>query len=155
MREAIRVSELFKGIVDKAKETLNPIVDKAKDMVESGELKEKAGGALEFAREKAGQLKDSAASGELKDKAAGVISDVKEKAAPVLDKVKDAAGDVADKVKDAATTVMSGEKPALDVKNELFNELGKEVAENRDAIQEQAAAMQAKIEEMLGGGKKE
>ena len=89
------------------------LANKAKDVVQSGELKEKAGDALETA---------------------------KEKAAPVVEKVKDAAGDVVDKVKGAATAVMSGEKPALDVKNELFTELGEEVAQSKDAIQAQPAA---------------
>ena len=149
------MGDLFKDLANKAKETLDPIVDKAKDAVQSGELKEKAQGALEFAKDKAGALKDAAASGELKEKAQDALETAKDKAAPVIDKVKDAAGDVADKVKDAAATVMSGEKPALDVKNELFDELGEQVAQSKDAIQEQAAAMQAKIEEMLGGGKKD
>ena len=147
------MSDLFKDLVDRAKETIHPIVDKAKDAVESGELKEKAGDALEFAKDKAGALKDAAASGELKEKAGAALETAREKAAPVIDKVKDAAGDVADKVKDAATAVMSGEKPAVEVKNELFTELGEQVAQDKDAIQEQAAAMQAKIEEMLGGKK--
>ena len=147
------MSDLFKDLADKAKETLNPIVDKARDMVESGELKEKASDALEYAKAKAGELKESAASGELKDKAAGVIADVKEKAAPVIDKVKDAAADAVDKVKGAATTVISGEKPELNVKNELFSMLGEEVAKNKDAVAEQAAEMQKKIEDMLGGKK--
>lgn len=147
------MSDMFKDLANKAKETVNPIVDKARDMVESGELKDKANDVLADVKEKAEALKASAESGELKDKANEVLAGVKEKAAPVLDKVKDTAGDVVDKVKEGVTTVMSGEKPALDVKNELFSQLGEEVAENKDAIQQQAAEMQKKIEEMLGGDK--
>lgn len=141
------MSDLFKDLMDKAKETLDPIVDKAKEAVESGELKDKAGDILESVKAKAGELKDAAASGELKDKA----GDIMDKAAPIIDKVKDVAGDVLDKVKDGVNEAMTGEKPPLDVKNDLFSKLGEEVAGNREAIQEQAAKMEEKIKEMLDG----
>ena len=144
------MSDLFKDLMDKAKETLDPIVDRAKDVVESGELKDKANDVLTNVKDKAEELKDSAASGELKDKAADVLADVKEKAAPVIDKVMDAAGDVIDRVKDGVAQFASGEKPPLNVKNELFSKLDEEVADQKEAVKEQAAQMQKKIEEMFG-----
>ena len=122
------MSDLFKDLMDKAK-----------DVVESGELKDKANDILTNVKDKAEELKDSAASGELKEKAADALADVKEKAAPVIDKVKD-----------SVTQFASGEKPPLDIKNELFSKLDEEVADQKEAVKEQAAQMQKKIEEMFG-----
>ena len=118
-------------------EKIRNFVDKAKDMVESGELKEKAKEAMENAKDKAEDLAET----------------VKEKTAPVIDKVKDAATDAVDAVKDGVTRIAAGDRPALNVKNELFDELGEKVAEQKEAAAEKAAEMQRKIEEMLGGGK--
>ena len=115
-------------------EQIRNFVDKAKEMVESGELKEKA---VEMA-------------GNVKEKAVEVADTVKEKTAPVIDKVKDAAADAADAVKDGVTRLTTGEKPTLNVNNELFDELGAKVAEQKEAAAEKAAEMQRKIEEMLG-----
>ena len=119
-------------------EKIRNFVDKAKDMVESGELKEKAKSAVETAKEKAGDIAEN----------------VKEKAAPVIDRVKDAAEDAADVIKDGVSRLTTGEKPTLNVKNELFDELGEKVAEQREAAAEKAAELQRKIEEMLGKGEK-
>ena len=114
-------------------EKIRGFVDKAKDMVESGELKEKAKEAMENAKEKAEDIAET----------------VKEKTAPVVDKVKDAATDAVDAVKDGVSWIASGEKPPLNVKNELFDELGEKVAEQKVSVAEKAAEMQRKIEEML------
>ena len=115
-------------------EKFRNFVDKAKDMVESGELKEKAKEAMESA----------------KDKAEDIAETVKEKTAPVIDKVKDAASDAVDAVKEGVNRLATGETPTLNVKNELFDELGEKVAEQKEAVAEKAAEMQKKIEEMLG-----
>ena len=93
------------------------------------------------------QEKDAATAGGLKERAAEIVEDVKEKAAPVVNKVKDAA----EMVKDSVSRLAGGERPTLNVNNELFNALGEEVAEQREAAAQKAAEMQRKIEEMLGG----
>lgn len=149
------MSDLFKDIADKARETLNPIVDKAKNMVESGELKEMASDALESAKGLAEGLKDSVASGDLKEKATAAVETAKEKAAPVIDKVVAAASDAIDKVKDGVSQLASGEKAPLNVKNELFSELSEQIASEKEAAQKQAEAMEEKIEQMLDGEKKD
>ena len=97
------------------------------------------------------RAKEAVESGELKEKAAEIVEDVKEKAAPVVDKVKNVASDAADIVKDGVSRLTGAEKPTLNVNNELFDELGAQVAEQRDAVAEKAAEMQRRIEEMLGG----
>ena len=96
------------------------------------------------------RAKETVASGELKEKAAEIVEDVKEKTAPVVDKVKDIASDAADFVKDGVSRLTGVEKPPLNINNEFFDELGAQVAEQRDAVKEKAAEMQRKIEEMLG-----
>ena len=115
-------------------EKIRNFMDKAKDMVESGELKDKAREAMESA----------------KDKAEDIAETVKEKTAPVIDKVKDAATDAVDAVKEGVNRIATGDKPALTVKNELFDELGEKVVEQKAAMTEKAEEMQQKLEEMLG-----
>ena len=58
------MSDMFKDLMDKAKNALDPIVDKAKEVAESGELKDKAQDILEGVKEKAGALKDTSAAPE-------------------------------------------------------------------------------------------
>ena len=118
-------------------EKFRNFVDKAKDMVESGELKEKAKEAMESA----------------KDKAEDIAETVKEKTAPVIDKVKDAATDAVDAVKDGVNRIATGEKPTLNVKNELFDELGEKAAEQKAAFAEKADELQQKLEELLNKDK--
>ena len=97
------------------------------------------------------RAKEAVESGELKEKAVGIVEDVKEKATPVVNKVRDVASDAVDAVKDGVNRLAGAEKPPLNVNNELFDALGAEVAEQRDAVADKAAEMQRKIEEMLGG----
>ena len=118
-------------------EQIRNFVDKAKDMVESGELKDKAKEVVGNAREKAEDIAET----------------VKEKAAPVVDKVKDAATDAVGAVKEGVNRITTGDKPALNVKNELFDELGEKAAEQKAAFTEKADELQRKLEEMLNKGK--
>ena len=131
-------------------EKIRNFVDKAKDMVESGELKDKAKEAMESAKDKAGDIAET-----VKDKAGDMAETVKEKTAPVIDKVKDAATDAVDAVKEGVTRLATGEQPAMNVKNELFDKLGEQVAEQKAAVEEKAAEMQRKLEEMLNPEKKD
>ena len=138
------MSEKIRSFVDKAKEAAGSavekaegFVDKAKDMVESGELKEKAREAVESAKEKAEDI-------------AGTV---KEKAAPVIDKVKDAASDAVDAVKEGVNRIATGEKPALNVKNELFDELGEKASEQKAAFAEKADELQQKLQELMNKDK--
>ncbi len=112
------------------------------------DLIDKAKDALDPIGDKA---KEVVESGELKEKAGDIV----EKATPVIEKVRDVAGDVIEKVKGGATELFTGDKPDLEIKNDLFDKLDEEVAESKDTIQEKAAEMEAKIKEMLGGGKQE
>lgn len=118
-------------------EQIRGFVDKAKEMVESGELKEKARDAMETA----------------KGKAEEIAGTVKEKAAPVVDKVKGAATDAVDAVKEGVHRLAAGDEPPVQVKNELFDALGEKVAEQKQAAEEKAAELQRKIEEMLNKDK--
>ena len=113
-------------------EKIRDFVDKAKDMVESGELKDKAREAMESAKDKAGDFAET----------------VKEKTAPVVERVKD----TAEAIKDGVSRLANGDAPALDVKNELFTELTEKALEQKSAAAEKAAEMQKKIEEMLHKG---
>ena len=118
-------------------EKFRDFVDKAKDMVESGELKDKAREAMENA----------------KDKAEDIAETVKEKTAPVIDKVKDAASDAVDAVKEGVNRLATGETPTLNVKNELFDELGEKASEQKAAFAEKADELQQKLEELMNKDK--
>ena len=79
--------------------------------------------------------------------------ELKEKAAPVIEKVKATAEDAVDAVKDGADKIsdfFSADVPGLNVKNELFDELGEQVAAKKDAAKAKAEEMQALLEKMMG-----
>ena len=131
-------------------EEIRDSVELEKDAVETDELKdtEIAEGVAESGTPEGAE--STAEFSELKDKAAEIMEDVKEKTATVVSKVKGAAEDVVSAVKDGVSKLASTEKPVLNVKNELFNELGEQVAAQKEAVAEKAADLQRQIEEILG-----
>ena len=101
------------------------------------DLKREARDALENAREKAGNIfeniKDKAV--EWKDKAVPAVENLKDKA---VDAVKQGAG----RVRDRASS---------DVKNDFFNDLDAEARQQKAGAQQEAEAMQRRLEALLRG----
>ena len=135
---------------------MNDIFDSAKDAL--NRAAEKAAPVAEDVKEK---LTEAAA--EIKEKAAPIVEDVKEKvdelkekAAPVIEKVKDGVEDAVEKVKDGAEKIgelFTPDAPGLNVKNELFDQLGEEVKAQKEAAKNKAGEMQRMLEEMMKGTK--
>lgn len=100
--------------------------------------------------DKAEKLKESVESGELKEKVGEALEDVRERVAPVIEKVKDATQDAVEKVSSGISRIVTGEKPTLNVENDLFDELAEEAARQKDASDAQADEMQRMVEEILG-----
>lgn len=119
------------------------------------DLKREARDALENAREKAGNIfeniKDKAV--EWKDKAAPTVENLKDravewkdKAAPAVENLKDKAVDA---VKQGAGRVR--DRASSDVKNDFFNDLDAEARQQKAGAQQEAEAMQRRLEALLRG----
>ncbi|MBQ8506700.1 MAG: hypothetical protein IJ466_04640 [Clostridia bacterium] len=114
--------------IDKAVEKAAPVVEDVKDKVET-------------------------AVADLKEKAAPVIEDIREKAAPVVEKVKDGVTGAVEAVKDGAEKIgdlFVPDAPGMNVKNELFDQLGEQVQAQKAASMSKAEEMQKKLEELMG-----
>ena len=119
------------------------------------DLKREARDALENAREKAGSIfeniKDKAV--EWKDKAAPAVENLKDravewkdKAAPAVENLKDKAVEA---VKQGAGRVC--DRASSDVKNDFFNDLDAEARQQKAGAQQEAEAMQRRLEALLRG----
>ncbi len=90
-----------------------------------------------------------------KEKIDPIAQDVKEKAAPAIAKAKEAAAGAVEAVKEGAEKIgdlFEDKKPALHVKNELFDDLEQHAQEAKDAAKAKAEEMQRRLEAMMRGG---
>lgn len=117
---------------------MNEFLNDARDALEKA--KEKAAPMVENAKVKLGETMDS----------------VKEKAAPVVEKVKGGVSDAVEAVKDGAEKLgdlLSPDAPAVNVKNDFFNELGEQAQAQKQASMDKAEEMQRRLRELMNGGK--
>lgn len=147
------MSDLFGSLMGRAKETLDKAKSAAADLRDSaasGELAQKAGDALQGAKEKAGELFEGAkgAVSDLRERAAS--GDLAQKAGGAFDRAKDAASDALERVKGGVGSFVNGREAPTSVKNEFFDGLDEEVAQQREAARAQAEEMQRRIDEILG-----
>lgn len=122
-----------RDLLNRAKDKINPVVD---------DIKEKAAPIVE----------------DIKEKAAPVVEDIREKAAPVITKAKDIAEDAIDAVKEGAEKIgglFEEKAPGMHVKNELFDELGAQAADAKQAAMAKAEEMQRRLEELMNGKKED
>lgn len=125
--------------LEKAKEKAAPMMEDMKDKLEDAvsDIKEKAAPVVE----------------DVKGKVEETVADIKEKAAPVVEKVKAGVNDAVEAVKDGAEKIgdiFSPDAPGINVKNELFDELGQQVAADKQASMDKAEEMQRKLRELMG-----
>lgn len=125
--------------LEKAKEKAMPIMEDMKDKLEDtvADFKEKAAPVME----------------DVKGKVEEAMADIREKAAPVVEKVKDGVSDAVEAVKDGAEKIgdiLAPDAPGVNVKNELFDELGEQVAADKQASMDKAEEMQRKLRELMG-----
>ena len=135
--------------LNEAKEALEQAKMKAAPVAE--EVKEKLEGAVQDLKEKAAPVVE-----DLKQKAGEAYADLKEKAAPVVEKVKTGVGEAVEAVKEGAEKVedfFAPDAPGMNVKNDLFDELGEKAQEQKAASMSKAEEMQKKLEELMRGNK--
>ncbi len=119
------------------------------------DLKREARDALENAREKAGNIfeniKDKAV--EWKDKAAPAVENLKDKAVEWKDKAVPAVENLKDKAVDAVKQGAGRvrDRASSDVKNDFFNDLDAEARQQKAGAQQEAEAMQRRLEALLRG----
>lgn len=84
------------------------------------------------------------------------LEKAKEKAAPVVEKVKGGVSDAVEAVKDGAEKLgdlFSPDAPAVNVKNDFFNELGEQAQAQKQASMDKAEEMQRRLRELMNGSK--
>ena len=119
------------------------------------DLKREARDALENAREKAGNIfeniKDKAV--EWKGKATPAVENLKDKAVEWKDKAVPAVENLKDKAVDAVKQGAGRvrDRASSDVKNDFFNDLDAEARQQKAGAQQEAEAMQRRLEALLRG----
>ena len=129
-----------------AREALENMAEKAAPVVE--DVMEKVESAVEDVKAKAAPVVE-----DVKEKVEGAVADIKEKAAPVVEKVKDGVGDAVEAVKEGTEKIgdfLAPDAPGMNVKNELFDQLGEEVQAQKQASMDKAEEMQRKLRELMG-----
>ena len=119
------------------------------------DLKREAHDALENAREKAGNIfeniKDKAV--EWKGKATPAVENLKDRAVEWKDKAVPAVENLKDKAVDAVKQGAGRvrDRASSDVKNDFFNDLDAEARQQKAGAQQEAEAMQRRLEALLRG----